>query len=131
MTQLADFIIFFSGVIFCAGLVPTVWHQFKVRQCTVPLTSSLTTASALAGLVVAYVILGLWVALISISVNLLLWLVVALQRWGYTKTYAIREPRAARRRKHRDQWMEARGYTRLSPSEVQDGSRHIHTRRPS
>jgi small-conductance mechanosensitive channel len=123
MTNLADLIIALAGIIFTVGLLPTVWHQWKVRQSTVPWSTSLVTALALVCLVVAYATLQLWLALITISANLFLWLIIAVQRWGYTKTHVLVESRAARRRRHKADWKRGQKRRELTREEMHDATR--------
>lgn len=92
MIEFADLIIAASGVIFSAALVPTVINQYKARASTVPLTTSLTTSGALLMLLVAYVALGLWFATTTIACNLVLWLIVMVQRVKYTDGAAEGRP---------------------------------------
>lgn len=92
MKELADLIIAASGVVFSAALVPTVINQYKARASTVPLTTSLTTSGALLMLLVAYIGLGLWFATATIACNLVLWLIVMVQRWRYPNDAAEGPP---------------------------------------
>lgn len=78
-----DLTVMVSGFIFCGALIPTIWHQFQVRASTVPVSTSLTTAAALAVLLPVYASLGLWIGTGVLTFNLLLWLVVMAQRVLY------------------------------------------------
>ncbi len=78
-----DLTVMVSGFIFCGALLPTIWYQFRVRASTVPVSTSLTTAAALAVLLPVYASLGLWIGTAVLTGNLLLWLVVMAQRVLY------------------------------------------------
>ncbi len=78
-----DLTVMISGFIFCGALIPTIWHQFRVRASTIPVSTSLPTAVALAALLPAYASLGLVIGTSVLAFNTLLWLVVMAQRVLY------------------------------------------------
>lgn len=78
-----DLTVMISGFIFCGALLPTIWYQFRVRASTIPVSTSLTTAAALAVLLPVYASLGLWIGTSVLTFNLLMWLVVMAQRVFY------------------------------------------------
>jgi hypothetical protein len=64
--MIEDFALFATGVVFAVSLVPTIWHQWRIRRTTVPLVTSLLTTGALVVNCLAFTSLGLdWSASIA------------------------------------------------------------------
>lgn len=79
----ADYIIAAAQVCLTADMLPTVWHQFRAKACSIPLVSSVVTSVMLAALGVVYLSLGLYVALATVLMGSAIWAVSAAQRVAY------------------------------------------------
>lgn len=83
ITSHADLILALVGVVAMFTLLPTVWNQYQDKASTVPLTTSLLYFSLLSVVLVVYLSLGFWIAVVPEAITTLLWLVVGYQRWKY------------------------------------------------
>lgn len=79
----ADAILAVVSAIFSVSLLPTILEQWKGRQSSIPLSSSVLTFAGLAMIVVVYAALGLWYAMSMGSLIAASWAVIALQRFFY------------------------------------------------
>jgi hypothetical protein len=79
----ADQLLFIMVILFIAGLLPTIYHQYKVKQSTIPLTGVGVSLVALVLGVLAYSSLGLWYATGMMVINGIGWAIVGLQRVMY------------------------------------------------
>ncbi|MDR7574207.1 MAG: hypothetical protein QN194_14945 [Armatimonadota bacterium] len=80
---MADTIMGVLNLLFLAALAPTLWHQWRVRESTVPLTTSVPTTLALAGFVAVFASMGLWLATATDAVIGAMWAWIAAQRVVY------------------------------------------------
>lgn len=87
-----DLVIAVSNVVFIVSLLPTVWHQWRVKQSTVPLSTSLLTVGGLLAVMAAFYELGLWAALGTDVLTTVLWATVAIQRLVYGAPTASEHP---------------------------------------
>ncbi|KKL95306.1 hypothetical protein LCGC14_1855940 [marine sediment metagenome] len=81
----ADIIIATVQAALTLDMLPVVWHQWRTRASTVPLTSSVPTAVGLAVLGLVFFSTGLFLATGTVIVGSVMWSVVAAQRVGYNK----------------------------------------------
>ena len=81
----ADIIIAAVQTALTLDMLPTIWHQWRARASTVPLTSSVPTAVGLAVLALVFFSTGLYLATATVIVGSAMWSVVAGQRIGYNK----------------------------------------------
>jgi hypothetical protein len=79
----ADHILSVMAFIFTAALLPTLYHQYRVRKTTIPLTTVGLNLSALTLALLAYSSLGLWYAATMGLVNGAAWATVGVQRLLY------------------------------------------------
>ena len=79
----ADYIIAIISACLAADMLPTVWHQFRAKTCSIPLVSSVVTFVCLAGLGVVYLALGLYFSVAMATVTAAVWAVSAAQRVAY------------------------------------------------
>ena len=78
-----NLILAFTNIVFSVVLAPTVWHQWRVKASTMPLTTSVATFAMLAIILVLWLAKGWWLAFWTDAANLSLWAVVAAQRLRY------------------------------------------------
>lgn len=78
-----DWILAFTNIVFSVVLAPTVWHQWRVKASTMPLTTSVATFVALGIILVLWLANQWWLALATDAANMSLWAVVAGQRIIY------------------------------------------------
>lgn len=78
-----DWILAFTNIVFSVVLAPTVWHQWRARASTVPLTTSVATFAALGIILVLWLANQWWLAFWTDAANMSLWAVVAAQRIRY------------------------------------------------
>jgi len=88
LSAYADQILMAASALFALSLVPTVIRQWRDRACTVPLSSSLPTLTALGMIIVAYASLGLWLATGAAGATALCWAIIAGQRVAYSRREA-------------------------------------------
>ncbi len=81
----ADLIIAAVQATLTLDMLPTVWHQWRAKASTVPLTSSLPTAVGLAILGLVFFSTGLYLATGTVLVGSVMWAVVAAQRVLYNE----------------------------------------------
>lgn len=79
----ADHILFVMALIFTSALLPTIYHQLRVRACSVPLTTVGMNLGAIVLALLAYSSLGLWFATSMAVVNGVAWGVVGVQKVRY------------------------------------------------
>ncbi len=79
----ADPILAVVSVVFAMSMLPTLWAQYKARQSSVPLPSSIMTFAGLAVIVVVYASLGLWYAAATATATATCWVIIAAQRFVY------------------------------------------------
>lgn len=79
----ADPILAIVSAAFTVALVPTVWHQWRVRTSSIPLSSSMLTFLGLVIFAAVYVALGLWIAAGSATSTAVAWGLIAVQRVIY------------------------------------------------
>lgn len=79
----ADPILFVMTLIFTVSLLPTIYHQFRVRECSVALSTVGMSLAALTLATLAYSSLGLWFATSMAVVNMGAWVLVGAQRVSY------------------------------------------------
>lgn len=78
-----NLILAFTNIVFSIVLAPTVWHQWRVKSSTMPLTTSVLTFAALALLLVLWMAKGWWLAFWTDAANMTLWAMIAAQRMRY------------------------------------------------
>lgn len=83
MSAHGNLILAFTNIVFSVVLAPTVWHQWRVKASTMPLTTSVATFAMLAIILVLWLANGWWLAFWTDAANMSLWAVVALQRLAY------------------------------------------------
>ena len=81
----ADVIIAVMQAVLTAGMLPVVWHQFRAKASTVPLTTSVLTAAGLATLGVVFLSTGMFLATGTLAVGTVVWSTVAVQRVLYNR----------------------------------------------
>lgn len=79
----ADYILAIGQLALTADMMPTVWHQFRTKACSIPLISSVVTSTGLAVFGVVFLALGLYFAMAAAIVGSAIWAVVAAQRVAY------------------------------------------------
>lgn len=79
----ADPVLAAGGLVFVAALVPQVLHQRRVRECTVPLTTSVPTATTIAVFTLVFTSLGMWLTVAADLATVGLWAAIAVQRLAY------------------------------------------------
>lgn len=71
-----DILIGSAQAMLAIGLVPALIHDHKP-----PLATSIATALGMAAFVVAFATLGLWWSMTMSGVQMVMWIVLALQKW--------------------------------------------------
>ncbi|MGV8839163.1 MAG: hypothetical protein ACWA6X_02545 [Bauldia sp.] len=71
-----DVLIGSAQAMLAIGLIPAVIHHHKP-----PLATALTTALGMAAFAIAFATLGLWWSTAMSAVQLVLWLILAAQKW--------------------------------------------------
>jgi predicted cation transporter len=74
-----DILIGSAQAMLAIGLLPALLHHHKP-----PLSTSAVTALGMAAFVVAFAALGLWWATVMSAVQLVLWVILAVQKWRMT-----------------------------------------------
>ena len=90
-----NLILAFTNIVFSVVLAPMVWHQWRVKASTMPLTTSVATFAALAVILVLWLAKGWWLALWTDAANMGLWAVAAAQRAAYGPPQSTDELRDA------------------------------------
>ena len=81
----ADFIIAAVSVMMTADMLPTIWHQFRAKASTVPLTSSVPTSIGLGILGLVFFATGLYLATGTMLIGSMMWIAVSFQRIWYNR----------------------------------------------
>ncbi len=81
----ADLIIAAVSVMMTVDMLPTVWHQFRAKASTVPLTSSVPTSIGLGILSFVFFATGMYLATGTMLVGSMMWIAVSLQRIWYNR----------------------------------------------
>lgn len=79
----ADPIFAAMNFFFIVSLVPTVWHQWRLKASTVPMQTSVLTTAALMIIVLVFISLRLWLTVATDIVTTALWATIAAQRYVY------------------------------------------------
>ena len=82
----ADLIIAGVQITLTADMLPTVYHQFRSKACSVPLTSSIPTSVGLAILGLVFFASGMYVATSTVLLGTAVWALVAGQRKWYNRS---------------------------------------------
>ena len=85
MHQIADLLFMASAVLFSVSLVPTLLNQWRRKESTVPLSTSLTIITGLILVAAAQVLLRLPLATAGTLLGLFGWVGIAWQRVIYTR----------------------------------------------
>lgn len=84
LAQIADPLLAGVSTVFALILVPTIFHQWRVKASTIPLMSTVPTLAAFLVAIPVYASLGLWVTASVEVVQAAMWAIVAAQRVRYT-----------------------------------------------
>lgn len=79
----ADYILAIGQLAITVDMMPTVWHQFRAKACSIPLISSIITTAVLAAFGVVFLALSLYFAMTGAVLGSAIWAVVAAQRVAY------------------------------------------------
>ena len=79
----ADFIMAAAQAALAADMVPTVWHQFRSKTCSIPLISSIITTTMLVTVSVTLFSVGLPVSSVFAGLCAAVWALTAVQRVRY------------------------------------------------
>lgn len=82
----ADPIFGAMNFVFIISLLPTIWHQWRVKASTVPLHTSTLTAASLVVIFTVFFSLGMWLTFATDVVISTLWATIAAQCFVYGGT---------------------------------------------
>jgi hypothetical protein len=78
-----DFVMSAANFVLLLSLAPQAVHQHRIRECTVPLSTSVPAAGAVAVLTASFFYLGLWLTGGLAGVTVAMWVVISVQRVAY------------------------------------------------
>lgn len=78
-----DFVMSAANLVLLISLIPQVVYQHRIRECTVPLSTSIPAAGAIAVLTASFFYLGLWLTGGIAGATVAMWAVIAAQRAAY------------------------------------------------
>lgn len=78
-----DLVMSAANLVLLLALAPQVVYQHRIRECTVPLSTSVPIAGALSVVTGSFFYLGLWLTGGIAGITVAVWIVIAAQRAVY------------------------------------------------